>query len=40
MSPVLQSLLGYSITPSLLGMVAASHPLKTLEPGWRPPIGR
>jgi ectoine hydroxylase-related dioxygenase (phytanoyl-CoA dioxygenase family) len=40
MAPALQSLLGYSITPPFLGMVTASHPLKTLEPGWTPPIER
>jgi ectoine hydroxylase-related dioxygenase (phytanoyl-CoA dioxygenase family) len=40
MSPTLQSLLGYSITPPFLGMVTASHPLKTLEPGWSPAIER
>jgi ectoine hydroxylase-related dioxygenase (phytanoyl-CoA dioxygenase family) len=40
MSPVLQSLLGYSVTPPFLGMVTASHPAKTLEPGWTPAIVR
>ena len=40
MSPQLQSLLGYSITPPFLGMVTASHPAKTLEPGWTPAIQR
>ena len=40
MSPVVQSLLGYSITPPFLGMVTASHPLKTLDPAWTPPIER
>ena len=40
MSPALQSLLGYSITPPFLGMVTASHPAKTLEPGWTPAIVR
>ena len=40
MAPEVQSLLGYSITPPFLGMVTASHPLKTLEPGWTPAIER
>ena len=40
MSPTLQSLLGYSITPPFLGMVTASHPAKTLEPDWTPAIER
>ena len=40
MAPTLQSLLGYSITPPFLGMVTASHPLKTLDPEWTPPITR
>jgi ectoine hydroxylase-related dioxygenase (phytanoyl-CoA dioxygenase family) len=40
MSPELQSLLGYSITPPFLGMVTASHPAKTLDPSWTPPIER
>lgn len=40
MSPQLQSLLGYSITPPFLGMVTASHPLKTLDAGWTAPITR
>jgi ectoine hydroxylase-related dioxygenase (phytanoyl-CoA dioxygenase family) len=40
MAPALQSLLGYSITPPFLGMVTASHPAKTLEPGWTPAIER
>jgi ectoine hydroxylase-related dioxygenase (phytanoyl-CoA dioxygenase family) len=38
MSPRLQALLGYEIAPPFLGMVTASHPRKTLEPGWVPPI--
>ena len=38
MSPDLQSLLGYSITPPFLGMVTASHPAKCLEEGWTPPV--
>jgi ectoine hydroxylase-related dioxygenase (phytanoyl-CoA dioxygenase family) len=40
MSPALQSLLGYSITPPFLGMVTASHPAKCLEEGWTPPVER
>ena len=40
MAPALQSLLGYSITPPFLGMVSASHPSKTLDEGWTPPITR
>ncbi len=38
MSPVLQSLLGYNIWPPFMGQVTASHPLKSLEPGWMPPV--
>jgi ectoine hydroxylase-related dioxygenase (phytanoyl-CoA dioxygenase family) len=38
MSPRLQALLGYEIWPSFMGMVTASHPAKSLEPGWVPPI--
>ena len=40
MSPALQSLLGYSIMPPFMGQVTASHPLKTLEDGWVPPVVR
>ncbi|MFI4934703.1 MAG: phytanoyl-CoA dioxygenase family protein [Caulobacterales bacterium] len=40
MAPALQGLMGYSITPPFLGMVTASHPVKTLEPGWAPPVER
>jgi ectoine hydroxylase-related dioxygenase (phytanoyl-CoA dioxygenase family) len=40
MSPALKSLLGYSITPPFLGMVTASHPLKTLDADWVPPVTR
>jgi ectoine hydroxylase-related dioxygenase (phytanoyl-CoA dioxygenase family) len=40
MAPAVQSLLGYSITPPFLGMVTASHPAKTLDPAWTPPITR
>jgi len=38
MSPRLQSLLGYNIWPPFMGQVTASHPLKSLEPGWQPPV--
>ena len=38
MAPELQSLLGYSITPPFLGMVTASHPSKTLDEDWVPPV--
>jgi ectoine hydroxylase-related dioxygenase (phytanoyl-CoA dioxygenase family) len=37
-SPTLRTLLGYEIWPPFMGMVTASHPAKTLEPGWRPPV--
>jgi ectoine hydroxylase-related dioxygenase (phytanoyl-CoA dioxygenase family) len=38
MSPRARALLGYEIAPPFLGMVTASHPAKTLEPGWVPPV--
>ena len=38
MSRAAQVLLGYEIAPPFLGMVSASHPRKSLEPGWIPPI--
>jgi ectoine hydroxylase-related dioxygenase (phytanoyl-CoA dioxygenase family) len=38
MSPAAQRLLGYEIAPPFLGMVTGSHPAKSLEPGWVPPI--
>jgi len=38
MSPRLQTLLGYEIWPSFMGMVTASHPAKALAPDWVPPI--
>lgn len=38
MSPAARSLLGYEIVPPFLGMVTASHPAKSLEPGWVPPV--
>ncbi|HEX3699475.1 MAG TPA: phytanoyl-CoA dioxygenase family protein [Phenylobacterium sp.] len=38
MSRPAQVLLGYEIWPPFMGMVTASHPAKTLEPGWVPPI--
>lgn len=34
MSPRLQELLGYNVWPPFMGHVTASHPLKTLEPGY------
>ena len=37
MSPALQGLLGYSISPTFLGMVTGSHPAKSLEEDWIPP---
>jgi ectoine hydroxylase-related dioxygenase (phytanoyl-CoA dioxygenase family) len=40
MTPALQSLLGYDIMPPFMGQVTASHPRKTLEPGWTPAIMR
>jgi len=40
MSPVLQSLLGYSVHPPFMGQVTASHPLKALAPGFVPPAYR
>lgn len=38
MSPRLQRLLGYDIWPPFMGHVTASHPLKTLEVGYIPPV--
>jgi ectoine hydroxylase-related dioxygenase (phytanoyl-CoA dioxygenase family) len=38
MSPRLQTLLGYDIWPSFMGMVSGSHPRKTLDPDWVPPV--
>jgi ectoine hydroxylase-related dioxygenase (phytanoyl-CoA dioxygenase family) len=38
MSPRAQALLGYELWPSFMGMVTGSHPAKSLEPGWVPPI--
>ncbi len=40
MSASLKSLLGYSITEPFLGMVTASHPIKTLDPEWTPAVVR
>jgi ectoine hydroxylase-related dioxygenase (phytanoyl-CoA dioxygenase family) len=40
MSARLQSLLGYSIHPPFMGQVSAYHPLKTLDPGFVPPVCR
>ena len=39
MSPRAQALLGYELWPSFMGMVTGSHPQKSLEPGFTPPIG-
>ena len=38
MSPRAQALLGYELWPSFMGMVSGSHPAKSLEPGFVPPI--
>jgi ectoine hydroxylase-related dioxygenase (phytanoyl-CoA dioxygenase family) len=38
MSPRTQALLGYELWPTFMGMVTGSHPAKSLEPGWTPPI--
>jgi ectoine hydroxylase-related dioxygenase (phytanoyl-CoA dioxygenase family) len=38
MSPRARALLGYELWPSFMGMVTGSHPAKSLEPGWVPPI--
>jgi ectoine hydroxylase-related dioxygenase (phytanoyl-CoA dioxygenase family) len=38
MSPRAQALLGYALWPTFMGMVTGSHPAKSLEPGWIPPI--
>jgi len=38
MSPRAQALLGYELWPSFMGMVTGSHPAKSLEPGFTPPI--
>jgi ectoine hydroxylase-related dioxygenase (phytanoyl-CoA dioxygenase family) len=40
MNPALQTLLGYELMPPFMGQVTASHPRKTLEPGWTPAIER
>lgn len=40
MEPKVQSLLGYSIHPPFMGQITARHPLKSLEPGWVPPVYR
>ena len=40
MSPKLHSLLGYSVLSPFMGQVSGSHPLKTLEPGYLPPVSR
>ena len=38
MSPRARALLGYELWPSFMGMVSGSHPAKSLQPGWVPPI--
>lgn len=38
MSPRLHSLLGYNIWPPFMGQVTATHPLKSLVPGWNHPV--
>lgn len=38
MSPRIQQMLGYSIWPPFMGHVTASHPLKSLDPGWVAPV--
>ena len=40
MSPALQGLLGYSLMPPFMGQVTGSHPAKSLDADWRPPIER
>ena len=40
MSPTLKTLLGYDVMQPFMGQVTASHPLKTLEPDWAPPVAR
>jgi ectoine hydroxylase-related dioxygenase (phytanoyl-CoA dioxygenase family) len=38
MSPRAQALLGYELWPSFMGMVTGSHPRKSLDPDFVPPI--
>jgi ectoine hydroxylase-related dioxygenase (phytanoyl-CoA dioxygenase family) len=38
MSPRAQALLGYELWPTFMGMVTGSHPAKSLDPDWVPPI--
>jgi len=40
MASPLKMLLGYGIHPPFMGQVTASHPLKTLDPDWTPPVTR
>jgi len=40
MSPTLRTLLGYDVMAPFMGQVTASHPAKSLEEGWVPPIVR
>ena len=39
-SPALQRLLGYEIQGSFMGQVTASHPLKSLQDDYTPPVAR
>jgi ectoine hydroxylase-related dioxygenase (phytanoyl-CoA dioxygenase family) len=39
-SPRLRQLMGYDVWSSFVGHVSSTHPLKTLEPGYVPPIVR
>ena len=38
MSPRAQALLGYELWPSFMGMVTGSHPKKSLDPDFVPPL--
>ena len=40
MSPEARTLLGYEIFPPFMGHVTATHPAKSLTPGWVPPMVR
>ena len=40
MSPEARTLLGYEIFPPFMGHVTATHPAKSLAPGWAPPMVR
>jgi ectoine hydroxylase-related dioxygenase (phytanoyl-CoA dioxygenase family) len=39
-SPRLQQLMGYDVWATFVGHVSSTHPLKSLEPGYVPPIVR